>query len=187
MFHGNLIGACRGTVDLAFDTSSFNASSALQELLKIYSHPSEGIPSQPTALSKIENHICPIPVEIWREIAAYLPRSDIRALLFVPHLRHIVLELYFQDIDLHLGVFQPEYDQRYRTTFKCDTVQSTLHTWHLQRSLDLMARMMRDSVFASYVKNIKICACNFEDDTNYDFEIGKYRAPPCMVGCTDTS
>jgi hypothetical protein len=177
MFNGYLIGACRGIVNLAFDTSLFNASSALQELLKIYSYPPEGIPSQPTALSKIENRHglpSPIPVEIWREIAAYLFRSDLRALLFVPHLRHIALELYFQDIDLHFGVFQPEYDQRYMTTFKCDTLQSTLHTWHLQKSLDLMARMMRDSVFASRVKNIKICACKFGNDNNYDFEIGKY-------------
>ena len=42
--------------------------------------------------------------EIWREIASFLPRRDLKTLLVLPHvLSRIASQLLFRKIDLHFG------------------------------------------------------------------------------------
>jgi hypothetical protein len=43
-----------------------------------------------------------ISIEIWREVALFLPRRDLKTLLFVPHiLSRVASQLLFRELDLH--------------------------------------------------------------------------------------
>ena len=43
-------------------------------------------------------------MEIWREIALFLPRRDLKTLLFVPHiLSRVASQLLFRELDLHFS------------------------------------------------------------------------------------
>lgn len=140
------------------------------------SHSIEGVASSCLAVSVIEDRHAPLlhtPVEIWFKIIAYLPRLGLKPLLYVPHLRHIASELYFQDIDLHFGVFPLIIGRYFRVFSQYDFVQSDLHSWHLQRALDIMTRILDDNLFASRVKKIRVYACDFRDGPRYDVETGK--------------
>ncbi|KAI0791127.1 hypothetical protein C8Q75DRAFT_716245 [Abortiporus biennis] len=73
--------------------------------------------------------------EIWRQIALYLPRRDLKTLLLVPHvLSRIASQLLFRKVDLH---------------FAADK-------WDSQRSADILTRIITDSAFASLVKTLRV-------------------------------
>ncbi|TFK21456.1 hypothetical protein FA15DRAFT_80606 [Coprinopsis marcescibilis] len=45
-----------------------------------------------------------ISIEIWREVAMFLPRRDLKALLWVPHvMSRVASRLLFREVDLHFG------------------------------------------------------------------------------------
>ncbi|GJE98678.1 hypothetical protein PsYK624_149130 [Phanerochaete sordida] len=71
--------------------------------------------------------------EVWREIATFLPRRDLKTLLVLPHvLSRIASQLLFRKIDLH---FDKE---------------------HAQQTADILTRIITDCTFASHVKTMRI-------------------------------
>ncbi|KIP12194.1 hypothetical protein PHLGIDRAFT_124352 [Phlebiopsis gigantea 11061_1 CR5-6] len=71
--------------------------------------------------------------EVWREIARFLPRRDLKTLLLLPHvLSRIASQLLFRRVDLH-------FDRE-----------------HAQQSADLLTRIITDSVFATHVKTLRV-------------------------------
>ncbi|KAI0683290.1 hypothetical protein BC835DRAFT_1395904 [Cytidiella melzeri] len=73
--------------------------------------------------------------EIWREIALFLPRRDLKTLLSIPHvLSRIASQLLFSQIDLHF----------------------TSDRQHSQRSADILTRIITDASFAFHVKTLRI-------------------------------
>lgn len=90
-----------------------------------------------------------LPAELWREVAGWLPRPDWRTLLRVPHpLRKFCFELFFQEIYLHLDVYQPEQIQ--------DLQLKNLEAWQLQRTTEILRRVTADFWFASRVRTLRI-------------------------------
>ncbi|KAI0087530.1 hypothetical protein BDY19DRAFT_1042317 [Irpex rosettiformis] len=81
--------------------------------------------------------------EIWREIALFLPRRDLKTLLSIPHvLSRIASQLLFRQIDLHfgtLGVYVLASDRQ-----------------HSQRSADILTRIITDPSFAFHVRTLRI-------------------------------
>ncbi|KAK7684386.1 hypothetical protein QCA50_012333 [Cerrena zonata] len=73
--------------------------------------------------------------EIWRQIALWLPRRDLKTLLLVPHvLSRIASQLLFRKIDLHFGSDK----------------------WDSQRSADILTRIITDSAFANLIRTLRI-------------------------------
>ncbi|TCD60759.1 hypothetical protein EIP91_009552 [Steccherinum ochraceum] len=73
--------------------------------------------------------------EIWRQIAQYLPRRDVKTLLLVPHvLSRIASQIVFRKVDLHFGTDK----------------------WDSQRSADILTRVITDAGFASIIRTLRI-------------------------------
>jgi len=73
--------------------------------------------------------------EIWRQIAWWLPRRDLKTLLSVPHvLSRIASQTLFRKIDLHFG---------------SDRFDS-------QRSADMLTRVITDGAFASNIRTLRV-------------------------------
>ncbi|KAI0309640.1 hypothetical protein OF83DRAFT_1157917 [Amylostereum chailletii] len=86
--------------------------------------------------------------EIWREIATYLEREDLRALLFVPHtLSAIASQLLFRTVHLHFGT---------STRPQGDTVE--LDEWHARRSAEILSHLVSNAAYASYVQSFAVFA-----------------------------
>jgi hypothetical protein len=109
-----------------------------------------------------------LPVEIWAEISQWLPRSDLKTLLYVPHpLRVSASELYFREIVVefyvcptlfmasHLGLAQP-------------VARNT------QKSLEILLRILKDAPFARRVKTFKIFMNDSKVASDLCFEMGKH-------------
>ena len=101
---------------------------------------------------------------MWREIALYLPRRDLKALLFVPHtLSRIASQLLFRKLDLH---FEGHLDDDDEQPSKCRRLDG--------RYADILTRIIIDSGFASLVRTVRICAPNTDPrlDVPTTFETG---------------
>lgn len=105
--------------------------------------------------------------ELWREIASYLPRKDLRTLLFVPHaLSTIASELLFRDLHLQFGT------SHYYAVNKSDEYSSDIDIWHAQRSADILARLVSDQKYASMVRVLHISAPHQSTNILTTFQIG---------------
>lgn len=101
--------------------------------------------------------------EIWREVALFLPRRDLKTLLHVPHvLSRIAFELVFQVLDLHLGACVAEDDAPHGDWVPEDDVlfrrDLKLEKWLAQRTADIIARIMIDPSFSRLVRKLRISA-----------------------------
>ncbi|KAE9391143.1 hypothetical protein BT96DRAFT_959615 [Gymnopus androsaceus JB14] len=84
--------------------------------------------------------------EIWREIALFLPRRDLKTLLFVPNpLSRIASQLLFRRLDLHFSGFSDMPEE-----------VSDQDTRHAQRTADILTRVITDTSFASFVRTLRI-------------------------------
>ncbi|KAG1873228.1 hypothetical protein F4604DRAFT_1881016 [Suillus subluteus] len=112
--------------------------------------------------------------EVWREIALYLPKRDLKSLLSVPHaLSRIASQLIFREIDLHFTA-SPEpsrADDRYRGVHGSRDEQE-LDAWHYQRSADIFTRILVDPVFASQVRSLSIYAVVSHTSHTLAFQTG---------------
>ncbi|KAJ6595905.1 hypothetical protein DFH09DRAFT_1135934 [Mycena vulgaris] len=96
--------------------------------------------------------------EIWREIALWLPRRDLKTLLFVPNaLSRVASQLLFRKLDLHLSV-PPDHD---------DAASA-----HAQRSADILTRVIVDPPFGSFVRTLCIHSHAIGKDDSIAFQIG---------------
>ncbi|KAH9067967.1 hypothetical protein EDB83DRAFT_2223030 [Lactarius deliciosus] len=89
--------------------------------------------------------------EIWRDIASFLPRHDLRNLLLVPHvLSSIASQLLFRNVCLQFGTAQLESGF---TEYAAD-----VDKWHAQRSADILTRLVSDVAYAGLVRSLTIWA-----------------------------
>ncbi|THH20923.1 hypothetical protein EW146_g517 [Bondarzewia mesenterica] len=108
--------------------------------------------------------------ELWREIASYLPRRDLKNLLWVPHaLSSIASELLFRKIHIQLGTAQ------YYSGSNRDELDEApaIDRWHAQRSADILTRIISDSKYASMVRHLVISAPQKEMNVATTFQIGE--------------
>jgi hypothetical protein len=112
--------------------------------------------------------------EVWREIALYLPKRDLKSLLSVPHaLSRIASQLIFREIDLHFTA-SPEplrLDDRYKGVHGGRDEQE-LNAWHYQRSADILTRILVDPVFASQVRSLSVYAVVSDASHTLAFQTG---------------
>ena len=89
---------------------------------------------------------------MWHEIALYLPRRDLKALLFVPHtLSRIASQLLFRKLDLHFEGHLDDDDN--------DDDEQLSKSRRLDgRYADILTRIIIDSGFASLVRTVRIYA-----------------------------
>jgi hypothetical protein len=96
--------------------------------------------------------------EVWRHIALYLPKRDLKSLLLVPHaLSRIASQLIFCDIDLHFTASPDLSRSENRSKNIHDEHGDQEHdAWHYQRSADILTRILVDPVFALQVKSLSV-------------------------------
>ena len=95
--------------------------------------------------------------EIWRNVALFLPRKDLKTLLSVPHvLSRIASKLLFQDLSLHFGLRRREHAKS-TGSYRLDDVSEG-------KNAEILARIITDTEFASVVKTLRIYA---PDDQEY--------------------
>ncbi|KAF9461353.1 hypothetical protein BDZ94DRAFT_1310625 [Collybia nuda] len=112
----------------------------------------------------VEKLLSPLPqkkerfsTEIWREIALYLPRQDLKALLFIPHtISRVASQLLFRNLDLHFGAIEEEL-QGDRWSSGLPLIRGE-DSRDAQRSADILTRIIVDPVFASAVRTLRIYA-----------------------------
>lgn len=115
----------------------------------------------------VEKLLSPLPInkdrfsiEIWREIAFFLPRRDLKSLLFVPHaISKVASQLLFRELDLHFG------ELKYSHTDDEDDwgsheayARADDGARHAQRSADILTRIIVDPAFAHCVRTLRIFA-----------------------------
>ncbi|KAJ7666073.1 hypothetical protein DFH06DRAFT_1268242 [Mycena polygramma] len=101
--------------------------------------------------------------EIWREIALFLPRRDLKTLLFVPNaLSRVAGQLLFRRLDVHLSV-PPDHE---------DVVGGPSAASYAQRSADILTRVIVDPSFGSFVRTLCIHSCAIGKDDAMAFQIG---------------
>src|ERR1700683_5192738 len=114
-----------------------------------------------------------LPAEIWREVASWLSRPDLRTLLLVPHpLRKFASDLFFRDIFLQFDVYA-----YHRGDIQLYPGLEELEAWHSKRSLDIMTRILRDSRFASRVRSLRVHMCDHRQTGSVDiinFELSEH-------------
>lgn len=119
----------------------------------------------------IRPHFSP---ELWREIALYLPRRDLRNLLFVPHaLSTIASHLLFRKLHIQFGsarylVMTGESDETPEEAIEIDN-------WHAQRSADILTRIVSNPTYAGLVRTLIITAPERDNDdkTLSSFQTGE--------------
>ncbi|KAF8729792.1 hypothetical protein AX14_006040 [Amanita brunnescens Koide BX004] len=125
----------------------------------------------------VEKLLSPIPKsrarlsnEIWREIISYLPRKDLKSLLFVPHaISRIASQLLFRELNLYFGNMcgiDEEIDAWNHADNKDEDVR------HALRSADILTRIIVDVSFAGAVRTLKIYAPTHDKDGTMAFQTG---------------
>ncbi|KAF7351292.1 J domain-containing protein [Mycena sanguinolenta] len=113
--------------------------------------------------------------EIWREIALWLPRRDLKTLLFVPNaLSRVASQLLFRRLDLYLSV-PPDQEE------VGSTGAGTLPNY-AQRSADILTHVIVHPAFGGFVRTLCIYSYATGKDESMAFQIGMLaNALPRMV------
>ncbi|KAF8428027.1 hypothetical protein L210DRAFT_3652430 [Boletus edulis BED1] len=113
--------------------------------------------------------------EVWREIALFLPKRDLKSLLLVPNaLSRIASQFLFREIDLHLtaavepGATEGHYRPLQQGEVRCQDVD----VWHYQRSADILTRILVDPHFAGQVRCLKVFAVSYDVTQPLAFQVG---------------
>ncbi|KZV63434.1 hypothetical protein PENSPDRAFT_211283 [Peniophora sp. CONT] len=94
--------------------------------------------------------------EVWREVALYLSKSDLRSLLLVPHaLSAIASQLLLQTVNLHFGT---EPHRRHFT----DILSQELDEWHARRSAEILTHLVSDPKHACHVRSLNVFSSSTE-------------------------
>lgn len=105
--------------------------------------------------------------ELWREIATYLPRRDLKNLLFVPHaLSSVASQLLFRKLHLQFGT------GRFYASNDGLSDGSAIDKWHDQRSADILTRIVSDPNYACLVRTLVVSAPQKEESVLTTFQIG---------------
>ncbi|THH20926.1 hypothetical protein EW146_g514 [Bondarzewia mesenterica] len=119
--------------------------------------------------------------ELWREIATYLSREDLRNLLFVPHSpSNIATQLLFRKLHLQFGTAR-YYASNPRDEDEMEQAHE-LDNWHAQRSADILTQVVSDPKYASLVRTLLISAPQGDENVLTTFQIGMFaNALPKLV------
>jgi hypothetical protein len=112
--------------------------------------------------------------EIWREIAQFLPRRDLRTLLFIPSpLSRIACQLLFRRLDIHFsGVSgMPEEEVDSWRSLSSSTNILKQDSRHSRRTADILTRVITDPSFASVVRTLRIFSFR-PDNGSASFQTG---------------
>ncbi|KAF9228267.1 hypothetical protein BS17DRAFT_745588 [Gyrodon lividus] len=111
-------------------------------------------------------------VEVWREIALFLPKRDLKSLLLVPNaLSRIASQLLFREIDLHLTAAVEPVEGRSRITHG-ESIDQDIDAWHYQRSADILTRILVDPHFAGQVRSLSVYAASDDTLQPLAFQVG---------------
>jgi hypothetical protein len=109
--------------------------------------------------------------EIWREVALFLPRRDLKVLLFVPHmLSRVACQLLFRNIDLHFG---PDEDEEAGATKPWSAHSKEDDNWQAQRTADILTRMIVDPSFACLPRTLRMYLPRRDIECSIGFQTGK--------------
>ena len=112
---------------------------------------------------------------MWREIALFLPRRDLKSLLLVPNvLSRIASQFLFRELDIHLtAAIEPgSADGHFRSLQGESHNQDNIDVWHYQRSADILTRILVDPHFASQVRSLKVFAVSYDVMQPLAFQVG---------------
>ncbi|KIY53556.1 hypothetical protein FISHEDRAFT_33079 [Fistulina hepatica ATCC 64428] len=109
----------------------------------------------------VEKLLSPLPrhksfsAEIWREIASFVSRRDLKVLLFVPgHVSRVASQALFRKVDLHLS--DSEDEEEILNNNGPPPSQKYGPSIHGQRSADILTRIITDTAFACIVRRLRI-------------------------------
>jgi hypothetical protein len=109
--------------------------------------------------------------EIWREIASFLSRRDLRSLIFVPHpLSSIARQLLFRDISVVFGADDLVHKDR------DDAVKKEKR--HARLSAEILSQLIADPACASQVKTFKVWAPEDSRHILFSLFMGVLTFPP---------
>ncbi|KAI6045286.1 hypothetical protein EDC04DRAFT_2865396 [Pisolithus marmoratus] len=113
-------------------------------------------------------------IEIWMQIALFLPKRDLKSLLLVPHpISRIASQLLFREIDLHLTPLHEPTGTDLDTSFDdVSDVDQDLDNWHHQRSADILTRILLDPEFAGQIRSLSIHAASHDLSQSLAFQVG---------------
>ncbi|KAJ8516510.1 hypothetical protein ONZ45_g6185 [Pleurotus djamor] len=131
-------------------------------------------PDKPSSLVSTPPPNCgKFSAEIWREIVLFLPRRDLKTLLWVPHiLSKIASQLLFCKINLYFSGWSDEDEDDTWQHPHTNASSKEQDSWHSQRSADILTRIIVDSSFAGLVKTLRIYATKHDRDGTLAFQIG---------------
>ncbi|KAJ7064968.1 hypothetical protein C8F01DRAFT_1209257 [Mycena amicta] len=106
--------------------------------------------------------------EIWREIALWLPRKDLKTLLLVPNAEPDLApawqcQLLFRKLDLHLSV-PPDHED---AVTSLGSIPS-----YARRTADILTRVIVDPVFGGFVRTLRVYSYAVGKDDSMAFQIG---------------
>lgn len=118
-------------------------------------------------------------MEVWREIALFLSKRDLKSLLLVPHpLSRIASQLLFREVDLHLA---PLHDPGRMDSPGEAREDIDLGDWHHQRSADILSRILVDPLFSNQVRSVSIYAASPDATQPLAFQVGRRLFPLCPI------
>ena len=111
---------------------------------------------------------------MWREIAHYLPKRDLKSLLLVPNvLSRIASQLLFREIDLHLtAAMEPGSAEGRFRPLQGECLNQDIDVWHHQRSADILTRILVDPHFAGQVRSLSVYAVSYDVTQPLAFQVG---------------
>ena len=111
---------------------------------------------------------------MWREIALFLSKRDLKSLLLVPNvLSRIASQLLFREIDLHLtAAMEPGGGEGRFRPLQGEDAHQDIDVWHYQRSADILTRILVDPHFAGQVRSLSVFAVSYDVTQPLAFQVG---------------
>lgn len=121
--------------------------------------------------------------EIWREIASFLPRRDLRSLTVVPHaLSPIARRLLFRDIHLRFRTKEGHKSEDSDEDSDEDDPNEINNKRHAQHSAELLHLLVSDAECASHVRKLEVWALVDSNDC-FPIFMGAFMFPVCITLC----
>jgi hypothetical protein len=118
--------------------------------------------------------------EIWREIASYLLRKDLRSLIFVPHpLSSIARQLLFRDISVVFSTRKPDLGDEDED--EDDPVE--MENRHARQGAEILSHLITDTACASQVRTLKVWAPEDSKHVLFSLFMGALTFPAELPPC----
>lgn len=115
--------------------------------------------------------------EIWREVARFLSRRDLKVLLFVPHtLSRVASQLLFSELDLFFTANMCPAKDAHQRVYSHEAESLQRHeddARQAQRTADILSRIITDPTFAVVVKTLRLFLPRIALGQSVAFQTGK--------------